>query len=62
MRQDPTLSLARVALDSGFADQAHFTRDFGRFAGLTPSAFRRSISQLTATFISDPAAAPAWDD
>jgi AraC-like DNA-binding protein len=62
MRQDPTVSLARVALVSGFADQAHFTRDFGRFAGLTPSAFRRSISQLTATFISDPAAAPAWDD
>jgi AraC-like DNA-binding protein len=54
LRHQPTIPLARVALESGFADQAHFTRDFGRFAGVTPSAFRASIGDLTAAFISDP--------
>jgi AraC-like DNA-binding protein len=47
-------SLTRIAMESGFADQAHFTRDFGRFAGVTPSAFRASIGALTATFIAAP--------
>jgi AraC family transcriptional regulator len=33
--------LAQVALDLGFADQAHFTRVFGRVAGETPGRYRR---------------------
>jgi len=33
--------LADVALDAGFADQAHFTRVFRRETGSTPSAYRR---------------------
>jgi AraC-like DNA-binding protein len=54
LRRHPDLPLVRIALESGFSDQAHFTRDFGRFAGVSPSAFRAAISDLTATFISDP--------
>ena len=54
LRHRPCLPLSRIALESGFSDQAHFTRDFGRFAGVTPSAFRASIGDLTATFISHP--------
>ena len=33
--------LAEVALDAGFADQAHFTRVFRRQTGSTPSEYRR---------------------
>ncbi len=35
------LPLADVALDAGFADQAHFTRVFRRKTGSTPSEYRR---------------------
>jgi AraC-like DNA-binding protein len=36
-RQRP---LADVALESGFADQAHLTRRFGAAYGLTPAQYR----------------------
>lgn len=32
--------LSAIALDAGFADQAHFTRSFKRETGLTPGQFR----------------------
>jgi AraC-like DNA-binding protein len=35
------LDLACVALKSGFADQSHLCRNFHRFIGLPPGAFRR---------------------
>lgn len=35
-----TSSAARVAQDAGFADQAQFSRDFRRKAGMPPSAWR----------------------
>jgi AraC family transcriptional regulator len=33
-------SLAAIADQAGFADQAHFTRAFGRFAGVSPGRYR----------------------
>jgi AraC-like DNA-binding protein len=33
--------LGRVAADTGYADQAHLTREIGRLAGLTPAALVR---------------------
>jgi AraC family transcriptional regulator len=36
--------LAEIALDSGFADQTHFTRAFRRVTGTTPAAFRARLS------------------
>jgi AraC-like DNA-binding protein len=41
---DPRPSWARVALETGYFDQAHMTNEFRRLAGLTPSAYaaRRS--------------------
>ena len=35
------LSLSEIALATGFADQSHFTRAFGRAVGVPPGAFRR---------------------
>ena len=42
------LPLARVALEAGFADQAHLTRELRRETGLTPGALRR-VASLPAT-------------
>jgi AraC family transcriptional regulator len=38
-------SLAAVAVDAGFADQAHFCRVFKNYTGLTPSKFRAQFSR-----------------
>jgi len=35
--------LATVALDAGYADQAHLTRDFKARTGASPGVFRRSL-------------------
>lgn len=36
-------SLRDIALDTGFADQPHFTRVFTRFASMTPGEWRRQM-------------------
>jgi len=36
-----TRGLSELALRHGYADQAHMTREVGRFIGITPSTFRR---------------------
>jgi AraC family transcriptional regulator len=33
--------LSQIALDCGFADQAHLTRLFRRIAGVSPAVWRR---------------------
>ena len=39
------LSPARVALDTGFYDQSHFTKQFKRFTGTTPSNYMRTFNR-----------------
>ncbi|HET9503179.1 MAG TPA: helix-turn-helix domain-containing protein [Hymenobacter sp.] len=39
--REPTASLAGLAQELGYADQAHLSRDFKRYCGATPAAFAR---------------------
>ena len=41
----PEAQLADVAVLAGFADQSHFSRVFKRVIGVTPGAFRSSVSR-----------------
>ena len=40
VRTEPTLDLAAVAAELGYADHAHLTNDFRTVLGFTPSAYR----------------------
>lgn len=44
----PTEELAVIAADLGYTDQSHLTHDFRTATGLTPEAYRRTTSNLTA--------------
>jgi len=37
----PSDSLADLALDAGYSDQPHFTREFREFAGVSPEQYRK---------------------
>lgn len=37
------MSALEVAFETGFADQAHFTRTFKRLVGLTPGHYQRAL-------------------
>lgn len=41
---ETAVSISRISLDCGFADQSHFTRVFTRVVGQTPFSWRRSLS------------------
>ncbi|MEL6188797.1 MAG: AraC family transcriptional regulator, partial [Myxococcota bacterium] len=44
MSRSPERSLAQIALECGFYDQAHLTRVFRRYVGETPGRFRAQLS------------------
>lgn len=52
--QDPAASLAGIAQELGYADQAHLSREFRRYTGTTPAAFARKAQREQA------AAGPAF--
>jgi AraC-like DNA-binding protein len=41
---NPKRSLADIAVETGFADQPHFTRAFSKAVGMTPGAWRRTVA------------------
>jgi len=41
--QSGSMSISDVAVASGFSDQSHLTRTFGRMEGTTPAAWRRNL-------------------
>jgi methylphosphotriester-DNA--protein-cysteine methyltransferase len=48
LRRRPAAPLGRVGLEAGYYDQPHFIREFSRFAGLPPEAWRRERRQADA--------------
>jgi AraC-like DNA-binding protein len=40
--EDPARSIADIAIETGFSDQAHLTRAFSAMTGRTPGAWRRA--------------------
>ncbi|MDD9965087.1 MAG: helix-turn-helix domain-containing protein, partial [Myxococcales bacterium] len=52
----PDSPATRLALDAGFSDQPHFSREFKRLMGLTPGAFARCHPRFH-----DPTL-PIWDE
>lgn len=43
LRNDPEMTLADVAADLGYSDQAHLANEFRSVLGLTPGAYRRRV-------------------
>lgn len=46
LRDDPSLSIAQIAAELGYADHAHLAADFRTVLGFTPSAYRRSAGDV----------------
>lgn len=49
-RSDPS-SLARVAVECGYYDQSHLTRDFRELAGAPPAGFLSAVPEFTGFFL-----------
>ena len=41
LEREQDTGLAEIAQEAGYADQAHFNRDFRTFSGISPGAYRR---------------------
>lgn len=52
-RMEPRLSWTRIAILTGFYDQAHLIHDANEIAGCTPAALVRRDAQITDAFLSD---------
>lgn len=50
-RMNEMQSLAGVAYDSGYFDQAHFTKDFRKFTGFTPQQYHEQVHPLALNFL-----------
>lgn len=48
LREEPAAPIADVAADAGYADHAHFAKDFTRTLGMSPSAYRKGLRQSDA--------------
>lgn len=46
LANEPRRALAELALSFGYADQPHLNKDFREMAGISPSAYRRSLPRL----------------
>lgn len=42
MREDEAIALAQISYDAGYSDPSHMLREFKRFVGMTPKAFREA--------------------
>jgi transcriptional regulator GlxA family with amidase domain len=51
--QTPGASLAGLAQELGYTDQAHLSREFRRYAGTTPAAFARKTKREQAAVARD---------
>ena len=49
MHAHPEWSLSRVAVESGFSDHPHLSREYRHFAGVPASRLRRDMASLRAT-------------
>lgn len=48
-RQNPTISMSKLAYMHGFSDQSHFNKDFIRYIGTTPKRFFRESHPMLDT-------------
>jgi AraC-like DNA-binding protein len=49
----PDAKLAGLALELGYADQAHLSKEFKRYSGTTPAAFARNARKKKPVFSND---------
>lgn len=47
LREDPSLTIAQVSAELGYADHAHLAADFRTVLGLAPSVYRRDSAKAT---------------
>ena len=47
LEEEPSLDWAALAIEAGYSDQAHFSREFSEFAGVTPEQYRRIAPAFT---------------